>query len=385
MYDYVDYSNKFREYIYEYLYGNETASDILEKIDDLTRIHYFSINPKDNIIGFVIFILVTILIILMILSLIFLFIDKFKICFKFLPIELWFFVVIGSCLMMSALYTELGEIKLYKCYLKPLFLCIGYTINIIPILYKLIINFPDKNKFSVWVFNHKFIFLSIFIILDFISSGLFLISPYNVETKKIYEEKKYHICIGQNYFGVIIVGMMLLFRIMIFICIMVLIFIEWNIRETYYDIRFLISAIFTDLLCYAIILMLKYLNVKDLNYVIYFIIYAIINITFSVSNYIFLYAFKVYIIIFIKHKKGKILLNNVSSFNSSRNMKIKIKNEYNRASLSLYQKIINYHYIKSVESFNTICSGNNISINNSNRCNINMNNISSSNVINSNA
>ncbi|OUM61485.1 hypothetical protein PIROE2DRAFT_12482, partial [Piromyces sp. E2] len=46
--DYNKYSVKFREYIFEFLYGNRTASDVLQDIENLTKIYDLSLS-SDNL------------------------------------------------------------------------------------------------------------------------------------------------------------------------------------------------------------------------------------------------------------------------------------------------------------------------------------------------
>ncbi|OUM61738.1 hypothetical protein PIROE2DRAFT_12195, partial [Piromyces sp. E2] len=46
--DYTKYSENFRNYIYEFLYGNITSYEVLKKINDITKIYYISINSEDT-------------------------------------------------------------------------------------------------------------------------------------------------------------------------------------------------------------------------------------------------------------------------------------------------------------------------------------------------
>eukprot|EP00833_Pecoramyces_ruminatium_P008823 jgi/Orpsp1_1/1182855/evm.model.c7180000082928.1 len=47
-YDYDDYSEKFRNYIFEFLYGNKTAYEVLKRVNDITKIYYVSINGDNS-------------------------------------------------------------------------------------------------------------------------------------------------------------------------------------------------------------------------------------------------------------------------------------------------------------------------------------------------
>ncbi|KAL6605016.1 hypothetical protein U3516DRAFT_840618 [Neocallimastix sp. 'constans'] len=291
--NYNKYSERFRNNVYDFLYGNKTASEVLKNIDDITRIYYISLNPKESFLGLFIIIITFISSVIMLLSLLFLRIENYKEKLNFLSNDFWVLSVLGACIMMSALYTEIGEIKVIKCHFKPILLCIGYTLNLIPILHKLIINFPEKNIISRWISKHRYIFISIFLIMDIVGDCLYFVSPYNIKEDNVIHGKIFHICKMNNSFGQVLVYCMLLFRVLIFFTVIFLVFIEWNIDETKKDVKFLLSAITVDLLCYAIIFALKYSKIKQNNYIAYYVIYSIIVIIFSISNYVFLYAIKI--------------------------------------------------------------------------------------------
>eukprot|EP00833_Pecoramyces_ruminatium_P007996 jgi/Orpsp1_1/1182028/evm.model.c7180000079572.2 len=82
--NYNEYSKKFTNYFYEYLYGNETVLNTLKNIDDITKIYYVSIYSKENSIGLIALIILTIIFVLVVSSLLFLFLNKFKNAFNFL-------------------------------------------------------------------------------------------------------------------------------------------------------------------------------------------------------------------------------------------------------------------------------------------------------------
>jgi len=87
MEDYDAYTNKVKEYTFEYLYGDNSkeAIDALKKIDDITRIYYLSLSTENSPAGLIVFILITATIVIMLLSLSFIFMKKFKPYFGFLP------------------------------------------------------------------------------------------------------------------------------------------------------------------------------------------------------------------------------------------------------------------------------------------------------------
>ncbi|ORY41493.1 periplasmic binding protein-like II [Neocallimastix californiae] len=154
--DYDDYSEKYRDWIYEFLYGNKTAAEVLKKIDDLTKYIILKSIQKIHYL-------------------------KFSSRLRFLSNDFWIISVVGSCIIMSSLYTELEKVTYSKCHIKPILLCIGYTLNLVPIACKLIVNFPEENKISVWVSKHRYSFLLIFLLIDLSENLLLYITPYEIE------------------------------------------------------------------------------------------------------------------------------------------------------------------------------------------------------------
>ncbi|OUM58457.1 hypothetical protein PIROE2DRAFT_16246, partial [Piromyces sp. E2] len=47
--DYLNYSEIYMKYVYEFLYGNKTAIEVLKKIENLTKIYNYSIKTDDSI------------------------------------------------------------------------------------------------------------------------------------------------------------------------------------------------------------------------------------------------------------------------------------------------------------------------------------------------
>ncbi|ORX87618.1 periplasmic binding protein-like II, partial [Anaeromyces robustus] len=90
-----EYIEKFRNYAYEFLYENQTLSDTIDKINDLTKIYYVSLDSKVTNAGIIIIIIILILMAIMATSLIFLFHKKLKPFFSFLPDSFWIISIMG--------------------------------------------------------------------------------------------------------------------------------------------------------------------------------------------------------------------------------------------------------------------------------------------------
>ncbi|ORX75706.1 hypothetical protein BCR32DRAFT_249347 [Anaeromyces robustus] len=136
------------ELIYENLFSNnenalflkywKTIPEVLNEIEDLKKIYYFSISTDKSLLGLIIFIIIIIILIVMISSTSLLFIKRFYPFISFLPRDFWFLIILGSIILMFRALTEYGKVSLILCHSKPLLLSIGITFNLVPILYKLI-------------------------------------------------------------------------------------------------------------------------------------------------------------------------------------------------------------------------------------------------------
>jgi len=129
-----EYSEKFRNYIYDFIYKNKTASETLPNADDITKIYFVSTDTKESYIGLISLIIIIIISILMLLSFIFPLRENFTPFFNFIPLDLWFISILGSVLILWIVYTKLRIITSLKCHLTIIFLCFGLTFNYIPIL-----------------------------------------------------------------------------------------------------------------------------------------------------------------------------------------------------------------------------------------------------------
>jgi len=175
--NFIEYYLKYVSYMNSYLYGNENIKNVLKKVNNIRKIHYISIDTdlNDSSVGLFIFILDLFLLLFMLLSLILIFIKKFQKTFKFLSNDLWFIFIFGLVLLLSICFMRYGRVTQFKCNSIFVLLLFGYTLNMVPILHKLIIIFPVDNKFSVWINDHKYIFLLFFLVCDGLLSTLLFI------------------------------------------------------------------------------------------------------------------------------------------------------------------------------------------------------------------
>jgi len=83
-YDKYKYEEIYGKLAASYVFKNKDLSNILNKIEDITKIYHISLSSNDNYIGLIIVIFVFTFSILMFLSLIFTFTEKFQPFFKIL-------------------------------------------------------------------------------------------------------------------------------------------------------------------------------------------------------------------------------------------------------------------------------------------------------------
>ncbi|ORY37169.1 hypothetical protein LY90DRAFT_624854 [Neocallimastix californiae] len=108
--EYNSYSNYFRKNIFDFLFENKDINEVLEKIEDYTKIYYISINSDDTNIGLISIIIIFGISTIMIISLIFLFIERYKSYYNFLSTDFWIITILGLLLYNISCLTEMDEI-----------------------------------------------------------------------------------------------------------------------------------------------------------------------------------------------------------------------------------------------------------------------------------
>lgn len=354
---YDKFSSNVVTYLYEFLSKKKTANEILNNINDILKIYYLSIKTKGGVITLIILIFILLLILL---SLVLLFIPNFKKYFKFLSKDLWIIYSLGSIMMTIGLFSFFGKQNDINCNIYSNTHVIGNFFYFIPILYKLLINFPKINKYSNWIKKNKVIFLTFCFLIHFITSIInILLKTFKSEDIILYmiNNKNFTICFINNYFGYILYMIQILYNIFIHLCIFLLIFFEWNMEETYYDLRtftilMIINGI-SEVLCIIVF------NLTINNYIIYMLLYMGINLIFILSNHIFISFIR---ILFIKYSKNesdehiinKLLeINNYKSSNgySNSNSEYISSSKYNSENNSISKSsskhqsvLLSYHY-----------------------------------------
>ncbi len=237
-------SVKIKKYFYDYLFNNESMSTVVKRIGDLTKVYTISIKPtiEDGYVGFFVFIYLMFLTLLMIFSLVFLFMENFNPFFQFLSQDLWIINILGNIFTMGSGFIKYGVVNNWKCYINSVFLSLGFTISYSPILYTLILYFPNDNKVSRWAYKHKQLFFIILISIDIFIFIFSATQPFEI-VKNIDEMGHIYNTCGNKKLRNLIYLLMMGYKFLIIIVIAFLIFIDWNLEEIHYDLKFIISGI----------------------------------------------------------------------------------------------------------------------------------------------
>jgi len=360
--DYNSYTKKFRTYVYEYLFGNDDikAINALKNIEDITKMYYFTINTDDTYAGLILFIIVTVIIVIILVSLVFLYNQKLEFYFKFMPKKCWILYIIGLVLMLCPFYLEIEKVSSTKCFLKIAFMIIGYTLNFIPLISQMIIEIPiEENKFSIWMRKNRYLFIGIFLVLDLILILVMSFTPYTVMDMKYQGQKNFQVC-QQNY----TLGKFMKYFIYIYVSIIVIVmlcfvFLEWNLRPLYYDVRFLTVANYMTIVIFFAYILISHI-VKLNNYIANSLVIEIFRLIYVLVNYIFIYGYRS-LGPTVRKKKEKDRENNSStdhnynrqelnkyqsssSTNKSKSTNLGSKGSNNALKATLSQQIMNMHY-----------------------------------------
>jgi len=303
-----DYNEQFYSYSCDYLYGNETVDNTINRLDSLTMTYYISLDISESYIGLIGIIIISVISLIMLFSLIFIFRDNFIPYFKFLPSYMWILVIIGTVMILCSALTNIGRITEEKCDIQIILFFLGYTLIMVPLFCQLICNFPDRNKLSKWTKNHRYIYVIFFVIVDTIIFSFSQLKSYFKVIQVIDEEldgrKNFEKCKIDYDLGIKMVLIDVIIKLIILFISLILIFIEWNIEKSFYEIRFITCAIYSNMLLIPMNIFLnnnKYIN----NYKLLYILKGIFIIIISLSNYLFLYGFKL-IIAFMNKKNVKL-------------------------------------------------------------------------------
>jgi len=348
--NYAEYSTKFRHFMHEYMYGDKTAEEVLKNIDDLSRIQELTLDIHESEFGLVYLILIISIIVFVLITLPLLNLKRVKPFIKFLPKDFWYIILLGLLLYTLGSFTNYGTVSIIKCRLELFLSSIGFTCMYVPILYKLIVNFPEENKRSQWVSKNRFTFLFAFLICDIVLNFATLFSTSTIETI-VSDNKNYQTCSTKGSLAMVFSILGYLDKVVITLLILFLVFVEWSIEETLYDIRFIVVALYFDAITIIPVIIFDIFDI--INYGFSTKIHKILILVFIFSNYLFLVGIRIiisYIINVNESGEKRVYASKYVPNNNSNLTDYSEESTGNKSSHSKYNKIIKYHYQKSVGS-----------------------------------
>lgn len=119
-------------------------------------------------------------------------------------------------------------------------------------------------------------------------NGFSIIDKYTLKSVNVEDGEIFEVC---NYNGKYSVIFLILYKLIILLLLLFLIFVEWNISEIIYDIRFVTTVIYIDILSFIIKIVFLIIQIKY--YENYFIIQTVNIFIISIMNYIFLFGIRV--------------------------------------------------------------------------------------------
>jgi len=286
--NYDRYSEMYRNIIYEYLYGNKDINKVLHNIENILKIYSISVNPKESLVGFFFFIIISLIALCMAISALFLFTNKYKEELKFITFELWLMIIIGNIIILLSGLLEYGEPSSKQCKCKIILLSIGCSLNIIPLLFKIVQDYPKKNKYGNWIINNKLLYLLISIILNAISILLFyFISDIDVFENNINKGKNYRYCQLNGFSNYLLLFILFLFNLISSVIISYISFLISNISYLIHETKLFMISIYTNIFGFCLLFLTNFIQFN--NYIIDFLIHLFIFGYMSISNYVILY------------------------------------------------------------------------------------------------
>jgi len=181
---------------------------------------------------------------------------------------------------------EMGTVTVLKCHFIQFIMSGSFTLTVVPILYKLIIDYPKEIKLFEWISSNRYYFLLFFSMFDILFNLLTIISPFKVIDKIIPDGQNYQVC-SFSVLGNIILWTLLLYKLLIIIGCLCIMIVEWKSNEIKYELNILFTIIF--IFSFSLILLLIIYIFEINNYIYIFILKSTIIVIFSVSNYAFIF------------------------------------------------------------------------------------------------
>ena len=342
--NYDEYAFKVKNYLHEFYYGDKDASEVLNKINDITKIYHISLDSSTKS-GLIIFIVTIVIMLLIMSSFAFLFVEKHKIFFEYFNMNSWIMIFIGFILgLLDIPITQIGEIDNYKCTFNFILISFSFNLIFIPIIHQLIVNFPEKNKIMQWIEANKCLFFLIIYSLDALLNFMQFFSSFETKIVSIDGVKNFKSCTNKHIFGNVLVLLIVLEKGVIMVSLGLLIFAEWNLKSITKDVRFITATLYVNILIVILILIKNFIKINNFEY--YFIYYSILTLLYVCMNYFFIYGVKLILIKIGKEKimEEKVVLNKYAYNSSSSKISSSDNGNLNKSKPIMNTKIMKCHY-----------------------------------------
>jgi len=281
--------------IQNFIDGKLTVDEVLTNIDDITRIYYLDIKSTTGTI--ILSILIGISCIVIITTL-FIFVPRFKSHFTFLSTDLWIIYSLGSILILLSMFEYFNESTERKCLLRKQTIVNAYCLFLIPLVYRLIINFPLTNKISTFSINNKYICIiglySIQLLLTILSCCF---AKYrNNEVNMSNTNKNFYMCANDNSIGKVLMVIQIGYDGILYIIVCALVFLEWNVVQTSFDIRQFSVVIIINGITVILLLAMNYIEIN--NYLMYNLLFIFIDLTSVIVSHIYIFVVRLFISLF---------------------------------------------------------------------------------------
>ena len=283
------YRDKYIQYLGDYLFGNNVElMDMLTNVDNALSTYTLSLKTDDTVAGLILFLFITIS---MTTMGIFILLFSFKKITQQNKYVFWVLSAFGSIIVMSSIFTQYENITKSDCYANCLLISCGYCISSIPALY-IALERKLKKRNSFDLEKYKYIFVFGLILVEVLLNILLIVtSSMDVETYVIPYGKNFKKCVVRKTFGIINYHAILIYMIAIAIALIILIFTEFNARESTLDIKLIITIIFANIIFFVFIFLIN--NIKINNYIAYYLLNVGPVYFISIINYFLIYGRKI--------------------------------------------------------------------------------------------
>jgi len=337
-----DQNVKFRNQVYNYLYGDADLDTTLKKLDYLVSI--FTIKYT-SFYGMGIMIATMVLVVCILGSVVLVFIDRFYFFLTMFNKRLWLAVTFGLCLSVLSNITYLGEVTTFKCKTKFIMMIAGGSLFFYPFFIKEFICFPESNRFSKYMSHHTLTILGLMSIQDIVGCIVVAASPmYAVGDVNVENGMNYNTCVITNKIYYFPIAVMFVYKAFILLFIGLLAFVEWNMEGIATDIRIISTVLYSNLLLILIQAVFRLSNSNSIYTKV--AMNVIIMILFAFINYMVLIWLKMYQEIVKKRHQDsvKVIMNQNHKLSVDHQM---TRRESDKDKGGLKNMLLNYHYMNS--------------------------------------